>query len=257
MKQPELGSTIIKLRQEKNLTQEELVEQCNISVRTLQRIEAGDVTPRDYTIKTILSVLNYELEAIESSVKIHQSLGKLQYAWMFGIIYFLLGFPEGIADYYKFSEGHVFFDEYVYVIIKIAVLVTYFFFIRGFTVIGLHFDNYLLKITTFMLMGLIALTISFDIISAYYLQDVEFVFIMAGISVTFGLLGILFGSSLIRLNKSIGVIALFAGVLEILAGLFFLIVNPIGFIFLTPAELFEIIILFKAIELLKVKEHNK
>lgn len=41
MKQPELGKYIAGLRETKGLTQEELVSRCNISVRTLQRIESG------------------------------------------------------------------------------------------------------------------------------------------------------------------------------------------------------------------------
>ncbi len=64
MKQPELGKKISELRKEKGLTQEELVDKCNISVRTLQRIEAGEVTPRGYTIKTILAALDYDLSKI-------------------------------------------------------------------------------------------------------------------------------------------------------------------------------------------------
>ena len=61
MKQPELGRKVSELRKAKGLTQEELVENCNISVRTLQRIEIGEVTPRIYTIKTILAALDYDL----------------------------------------------------------------------------------------------------------------------------------------------------------------------------------------------------
>ncbi|MDG2073883.1 MAG: helix-turn-helix transcriptional regulator [Polaribacter sp.] len=60
MKQPELGKRISELRKEKGLTQEELVEKCNINVRTIQRIEAGEVNPRSYTIKTILNVLDVD-----------------------------------------------------------------------------------------------------------------------------------------------------------------------------------------------------
>jgi len=60
MKQPELGKKIAELRQLKGLTQEELVNECNINVRTLQRIEAGEVTPRNYTIKRIFEVLDYD-----------------------------------------------------------------------------------------------------------------------------------------------------------------------------------------------------
>ncbi|GAA3963114.1 transcriptional regulator with XRE-family HTH domain [Mucilaginibacter dorajii] len=59
MQQPNLGKKIAKLRKAKGLTQEELVEKCNLSVRTLQRIEAGEVTPRSYTIKLIFAALGH------------------------------------------------------------------------------------------------------------------------------------------------------------------------------------------------------
>lgn len=61
MKQPELGKYIANLREAKGLTQEELVSNCNISVRTLQRIESGKVIPRSYTLKAIATVLDCDL----------------------------------------------------------------------------------------------------------------------------------------------------------------------------------------------------
>ena len=64
MKQPELGIYIAQLRKEKGLTQEELVERCNINVRTIQRIEAGEVSPRSYTIKNILEVLGKSFDIL-------------------------------------------------------------------------------------------------------------------------------------------------------------------------------------------------
>jgi transcriptional regulator with XRE-family HTH domain len=60
MKQPELGKKIAELRKAKGLTQEELVEKCNINVRTLQRIESGEATPRSYTLRVIFTVLDFE-----------------------------------------------------------------------------------------------------------------------------------------------------------------------------------------------------
>ena len=57
IQQPELGKKIADLRKAKGLTQEELIEICNLSVRTLQRIEAGEVTPRTYTLKLIFEAL--------------------------------------------------------------------------------------------------------------------------------------------------------------------------------------------------------
>lgn len=59
MNQPDLGKKIAELRKAKGLTQEELVEKCNLNVRTLQRIESGEVTPRSYTIKAIFTALDY------------------------------------------------------------------------------------------------------------------------------------------------------------------------------------------------------
>ena len=55
MNQPELGKKISELRKSKGLTQDELVIICNLSVRTLQRIESGEVTPRSYTVKAIFN----------------------------------------------------------------------------------------------------------------------------------------------------------------------------------------------------------
>ncbi len=60
MQQPQLGRKIAKLRKAKGLTQEEVVQKCNLSVRTLQRIEAGEVTPRSYTIKLIFTELGHD-----------------------------------------------------------------------------------------------------------------------------------------------------------------------------------------------------
>lgn len=61
MKQPDLGKKISELRLSQGLTQGELAEKCNLSLRTIQRIEAAEVTPRSYTIKMIFSCLEYNI----------------------------------------------------------------------------------------------------------------------------------------------------------------------------------------------------
>lgn len=60
MKQPELGRKIVELRKAQSLTQEELVDVCNLNVRTLQRIESGEVTPRNYTLKLLSEALDFD-----------------------------------------------------------------------------------------------------------------------------------------------------------------------------------------------------
>jgi len=49
-------SELKKIREEKNLTQEELAEKSGLSVRTIQRIEAG-TEPKGYTLKTLAATL--------------------------------------------------------------------------------------------------------------------------------------------------------------------------------------------------------
>jgi len=61
MKQPELGKKIADLRKAQGLTQEELVDRCNLSVRTLQRIESGEVIPRSHTIRVIFAALDFKV----------------------------------------------------------------------------------------------------------------------------------------------------------------------------------------------------
>ncbi|MBC8755772.1 helix-turn-helix transcriptional regulator [Kordia sp. YSTF-M3] len=60
MKQPDLGKKISELRLAKGLTQSELAEKCNLSLRTIQRIESAEVTPRSYSVKLIFKNLDYE-----------------------------------------------------------------------------------------------------------------------------------------------------------------------------------------------------
>ena len=73
MKQPDLGLKIIELRQNKGLTQDELVNQCNISVRTLQRIESGEVEPRGYTLRLLSKVLDFDLLSLSQNDTDHSS----------------------------------------------------------------------------------------------------------------------------------------------------------------------------------------
>lgn len=58
IQQPELGKKIADSRKAIGLTQEELAENCNINVRTLQRIESAEVSPRAYNVRLIFEALD-------------------------------------------------------------------------------------------------------------------------------------------------------------------------------------------------------
>jgi len=60
MNQPDLGLKVSDLRQQKGLTQEQLAERCEVSPRTIQRIESGEVDPRAYTLHCLGEALDFD-----------------------------------------------------------------------------------------------------------------------------------------------------------------------------------------------------
>jgi uncharacterized Tic20 family protein/DNA-binding Xre family transcriptional regulator len=60
MNQPDLGLKVSELRQQKGLTQEQLAEMCEVSPRTIQRIESGEVDPRAYTLHCLGTALEFD-----------------------------------------------------------------------------------------------------------------------------------------------------------------------------------------------------
>ncbi len=60
----ELYQKIVTSRKQKGLTQEQLADLANVTVRTIQRIENGGSTPRAYTLKTIATVLGLNFEEL-------------------------------------------------------------------------------------------------------------------------------------------------------------------------------------------------
>src|SRR5512141_1289476 len=60
MNQPDLGLKVAELRQQKGLTQERLAELCEVSLRTIQRIESGEVDPRAYTLHCLGTALEFD-----------------------------------------------------------------------------------------------------------------------------------------------------------------------------------------------------
>ena len=276
MKQPELGKKISELRKAKGLTQEELVEKCNISVRTIQRIETGEVTPRMYTIKTILAALDYNLDAVSSDgdelnaplinkvkdfmmvdTEIERSpylINQLNTSWVAGIIYFILGFFEAAAEYSRFTTDEMIFGSAAYVAIKVCALVSFVFFFRGLIAVGGIFENYLLKITSIVLIGATFLMIGYDIVSIFY-YPIEREAVLFGASITFGVVGIIFGVAVRRLERSLGRVAEFAGIIEIMAACFFvtIIFGFMGLIVQIPAVLLEVILIYKTMEIVRAK----
>ncbi|MGB3180973.1 MAG: helix-turn-helix transcriptional regulator [Cyclobacteriaceae bacterium] len=265
MKQPELGRKIAELRKTHGLTQEDLVEKCNISVRTIQRIESGEVTPRSYTIKTILSALDSELDEVREEVEAkhesnthesHQANWSryLTIAWIMGLVYFILGFFESVADAGRLA-GDLGMSNSAYIITKVLVLVSFTVFIAGFIIVGRQYDNYLLRVASIVFIALNAFLLVYDVVSLFY-DPIGYEYFIVGASITLGGIGLIFTLALFRLNQPLGPIALAAGACQLLVAVCFLtvVLSPIGLILTAPAEILTIILLFKAQSKLNVKQ---
>lgn len=59
-----IAKKIVHYRKLKGMTQETLAEMTGLNVRTVQRIEAGEVDPRLYTLKSIADALQVNLEEL-------------------------------------------------------------------------------------------------------------------------------------------------------------------------------------------------
>lgn len=60
----ELSQKIVTARKKKGLTQEQLADLTNITVRTIQRIESGESIPRSYTLKAIAGTLDIPFDTL-------------------------------------------------------------------------------------------------------------------------------------------------------------------------------------------------
>lgn len=59
-----ISQKILHIRKQQGLTQEQLADRANVTVRTIQRIESGESVPRAYTIKTLAEALGTSYEAL-------------------------------------------------------------------------------------------------------------------------------------------------------------------------------------------------
>jgi transcriptional regulator with XRE-family HTH domain len=84
MNQPDLGLKISELRQQKGLTQEQLAQLCEVSPRTIQRIESGEVDQRAYTLHCLDTALEFDFGE-ENTANENLWLAALHLSSMFSI----------------------------------------------------------------------------------------------------------------------------------------------------------------------------
>lgn len=111
MNTEELREQIIALRVKKGLTQENLAELCNIDIRTLQRIESGEVKPRAHTLNVIFKALGEDgLPTMHSEKKSQPArISKKKMAIFSGILVFA-GLAVFVVTHFLYRD----IDEFVF-----------------------------------------------------------------------------------------------------------------------------------------------
>ncbi|SFB19555.1 Helix-turn-helix domain-containing protein [Algoriphagus aquimarinus] len=239
MKQPELGKRISEMRRAKGLTQEELVELCNLNVRTIQRIEAGEVTPRSYTIKALFEALGATWQNSEQEV--NESKSKPVLTWLYvgfgsGLIYFFLSYFE-ISMEIEWMEGS-FGNPLNFGLVKAGVLITFSLFIFGLIKMTSAFPNKILQIALWVMLIANGIWYSIDLISLatsiFKMEDYYFVKLA-----TFGLAYGFMGAGFLCYKNLWSNIPQILGALGIVSGI--LIFSVAGALFgLIPLTLFEL-----------------
>jgi transcriptional regulator with XRE-family HTH domain len=267
----EFGRKISELRKVKGLTQAELAEKCRINIRSIQRIESGRVIPRSYTVNVLSKALDHDLTIPETdrlnglkkiSKKLidmipgssqHKKYGakdmekKLKTAWIAGIIMFAVMIPEAILNILRYYDSLSSTEIPVYIIISILSAVSYVIFVYGFILIGVNLNNNLITICSYLFIFCTIVEYGYDIFSIGNNPE-EQKFIGAILSVIYGFIGIFFGVGLFRIENIFGDSAKYAGILNIIAGVTFVLVVLffIGLVLLIPITILEILILYKA-----------
>jgi len=268
MQQPELGKRLTALRKEKTLTQEELAEKSHVSVRTIQRIEAGQILPRMSTVKILLQALGQSPESFFTNptttmqTKTSSSSpnpNTLLIAAVAGAIYLVSEIILGAMDVAWFTSSEKNWELWtnlVYIALTIVMVVSYVLFARGFIILSSIFENQLLKIGSYLMIGAITGLAILDI-SSLSTTDLETLAIpYSAAAVITGTLSILFGIALMRLQDGMGEISRVAGLLEIVMGctLVTVVLFFLSYVILVPAIVVEILVLFRGYEYLSKSE---
>jgi transcriptional regulator with XRE-family HTH domain len=264
MQQPELGRLLTALRKERNLTQEELVEKSHVSVRTIQRIEAGEVLPRLSTVKILLKALGESYESFSAKQTQVMETQKsnlpttsrttLLIALVAGAVYLISEVALGVMDIAWFMEnsGWGFRMNAIYTGLTVIMVISFTLFARGFIALSDVFENTLLKVTCYVLIVAVAGKGILDV-STLSVEDVESLWIPYTLAlIPLGILSIVFGISLIRLQDGMGELARVAGILEIVMGcmLITVVLFFVVYVIFIPAVVVEILVIYRGYEYL-------
>ena len=185
MKPSELATKISTLRHQKGMTQKELAELCNVDIRTIQRIESGEVVPRKHTLKILTNILEYDLihfdvapgNTLEDGSTMDFSR-QIRRAYIAGVIFSINAIPV----VYELITGGL--NEFANVITILIHCGSWILLFRGFSLLGKQSNNQVMELSFAAAMILLPLINVMELLKPYYfnLQATGLVFTLLCIS---------------------------------------------------------------------------
>lgn len=260
MKQPELGKKILELRKSKGFTQEELVEKCNINVRTIQRIEAGDVTPRSFTVKTILEALGVDSGIFfDSSIHVDEKVTlsesdktTLRVSWISGIftaVFSVIGMIVELSAAFNHSDDNMLIPTLLW---SIPFLASLFFFLRGYHRIGKLFENSTLIAASYIYFIMEVIITIITIVLVVNNIDQHSGIILPGIAIAmlFGISELILGIGILRLKDRFGSLPQIIGIIKIILGVMLIsvVLSPFAAFLVIPILILEVIMIYNILQ---------
>ena len=164
MQQSTTGDKVAHLRSQKGMTQKELADACHVDIRTIQRIESGDVEPRIYTIKLLANALDVTPDVFKTVTHEAPDLPErgMKTALIAAIIFSINAF---LIVYYLINPVPGSVAQACSIVVH-AVSGTIFF--KGYYLLGRAYKNKLLEITSLLSMVLFPLTNALYLLLFYF-----------------------------------------------------------------------------------------
>jgi transcriptional regulator with XRE-family HTH domain len=126
-----IANQVKESRLAKGYTQQELSDLSNISVRSIQRIENGEIIPRSYTLKTLGGILGISFDGMQAEVPVSTPVKKVNTTQRIilsvGVVLFIvLGCWAFIAQSPRFPETHFEFLTFAAFVILAITIILYF-----------------------------------------------------------------------------------------------------------------------------------
>jgi len=247
MKQPELGEHISEIRKERGYTQSELAQECNVDIRTIQRIETGEVTPRLFTLRIINEKLgtNFDVNGNSKNNGIEGSKTIIRTGWISGIIFYFF-VPLLIFEAISYTHADFSLSSWpvsILILYNVLHFVVVLVFFRSIFFVGKYTRNTLIKAGAIISIFILLVLNTFKTIGI--ISDTSFsvaIHLILGslVGITNVILGI--GFVLTRFKKELSIAT---GAILIFNGLSFLHSGVVGIIFWSVSLIMLIIYLNK------------